>query len=64
MFTITSIVVIEPQGATDLVLIHTDLPSTVWGEDTVTLQCNQAMGHGAQWVRNHLGREPDEIIKG
>lgn len=50
---------------TDIVILKTDsLPDPVWPyEGNIKLQFEAAHGKGAEYVKNHLGIEPEVITK-
>lgn len=59
---VSRIVVLSGNGP-DKVILHTDLPDGCWpytGKATMELQT--AADGGADYVREHFKRDPDEII--
>lgn len=66
-FTIKRVAIIQQNGSTDLILLHTDLPSAVHGDANVTLEFKAACGTGPEYVKEKLGIEhssrcPVEVI--
>lgn len=57
-FCIESCTVIHQAGQTDLVLLHTDLPSPiVSAREKLTLTFRATVGTGVQYLKEHFGIE-------
>jgi len=63
---ISRITILHRGHGTDIVYIHTTLPTTiVGGDDYVALSVELQIGTGEEWVAEHFGISPDVVsIKG
>jgi hypothetical protein len=61
---IQKIVLLLLTDATDLILIHTDFPSTMPDVDNqcMILETKCVQNGGLDYIRNNFGCEPDEVI--
>ena len=62
-FNISKIVVVSNRSGSDKVLIFTDLPSPIYGDDNLVVSFSARKDGGSDYVRENLNREPDEIIR-
>jgi len=72
-FTIESVTIIQREGHTDLVKLHTDVPSPIvcCKSDRLTFEFQATQGKGLEYLSQYLGIEdypgspcPIEVIRG